>query len=301
MIRGSGRVVVVGINVLDMKSFVKRIPVVGETCLSTKFEEDFGGKGANQAYQASLLLKESGCPVSFVSKIGNDARGHTMVSHMQKAGVNMDHVSIMEDIYSGCSSLLVDEEGQNVIVVSAGANAYLDESDILKAKDVITDSSVILGQLEAPLEATVAAFELASAQDKKTLKILNTAPIPSKLSADFYRLLDLAHIICPNEIEAEQLTGHSDPTQAADTLLEECPNCDAVVVTLGKDGALLAKRNFKTKIAGVDGIVAKDTVGAGDSFMGALGASLALGDTLLEAVEKANRVAAFSVSNYGTQ
>jgi len=271
------------------------LPRPGETCLSHGTELDFGGKGANQAVQAARILRKD---VTFISKVGQDASGNEMVTALQKYHVDTQFVTLSTQAPTGTASIVVDPEGRNMIVVNRGANALLCKTDIVAASTVLSSAALVVCQLEAPLKASLAAFHLAG---DGALKILNTAPIPSTISDDVSNLLNLADILCPNEIEAEQLTGLKDEEEAALRLLEIHPNLKAVVVTLGPRGCILLETG-QTRCVRIeaDHVKAVDTVGAGDSFVGSFSAALALGYNLETSCKAACKAATYSVLDKGT-
>jgi ribokinase len=146
----------------------------------------------------------------------------------------------------------------------------------------------------------VAALEIASAAGVTTL--LN--PAPSTATPD--ALAGLADIVVPNEVEAQQLTGHScdgDGAIAVARQLARDVARRASVVTLGERGAVVAARTATGSIEVTwiepHPIVAVDTVGAGDAFCGALSAELATGRDLVDAVRTANAAGALAATAPG--
>jgi len=304
---GGPLVAVFGINVVDCKLQVPRLPSRGETILSTSTSEDFGGKGANQAVQASLLLGPGN--VSFISRVGADARGEATLDALVKAGVDCSFVSTDETLPTGFSSVIVDPKGQNTIVVAPGANSTISVNNVLAATEQLATAEVVLCQLEADMQISLEAFRLAELGG--SLKILNVAPVPP----DPYDpvLLELCHdadVLCMNELEAAQLLGWdvglvetNSGKDAVQALLEKFSGCNSIILTLGEKGVCLVTIDNPKNATYIPGIpcTALDTVGAGDSFVGALAVALCHGVSMQEACEAANEIAALSVQFPGTQ
>jgi ribokinase len=191
----------------------------------------------------------------------------------------------------------VDDEACNAILVVPGANFALAPEDIRRAAATIQSAAILLCQLEVPVETTREAFRVAKAAGVRT--ILNPAPA-APLPDELLRLTDLC---VPNETEIEHLTGVAATSwqqgeEAARFLMRRGPG--AVIVTLGDRGALLVDAQGALQVDGVP-VRAVDTSGAGDAFIGGLAVFLAEGAPLFEAIARANRVAALSVTRLGTQ
>ena len=151
------RVVVVGSANTDMVAFAPKLPAPGETVLGTRFEMASGGKGANQAVACARL----GAETWFVGRVGNDWFGDTLLRNLQGAGVNTEFVIHDAEAPSGVALIFVDAEGQNEIVVVAGANGRVRPSDVDAATDAFARANALLVQLEIPLETV--GYALATA------------------------------------------------------------------------------------------------------------------------------------------
>jgi ribokinase len=287
------RVCVVGSSNIDLIAKVPRLPKLGETLVGHSFHLGYGGKGANQAVMAAKL----GAQVVMVTKVGRDVFGEGTLANYRQQGVDATHVLFDDDRFSGVAPILVDDSGRNVIVVVPGANMGLTPDDARRARDAITAAAVLICQLEVPVETTLEAFQIAKAAGVRTM--LNPAPA-APLPDD---LLALADFCIPNETEAELLTGLpvaslDDARAAAQALLARGPQ--TVVITLGGRGALLADRESASHYAAVE-VSAVDSTGAGDAFVGSFAVFLAEGISLDHAIQRANAVAAMSVTKVGTQ
>jgi ribokinase len=288
------RVCVVGAANIDLISYVPRLPALGETLHGSSFRTGFGGKGANQAVMAAKL----GAAVTMITKVGQDDFGTSSLDNFRRYGIDVEHVSRTDRASTGVAPIFVDPDGNNAIVIVTGANDLLDADDIAAARPAMREAGVVICQLEIPVEVTAEALRVARAEGTRT--ILNPAPARADLPEELLRSSD---VLCPNQSEAALLTGLpvgtvDEAQAAAAALLTRGPG--AVLITLGADGCVVADADGVTQLPGV-AVDAKDTTGAGDAFVGALGCFLARGDGLREAATLANRIAALSVQRQGTQ
>ena len=278
---------------MDLIVKLRKLPVIGETVIGGTFKMSPGGKGANQAVAAAKLGAES----YFVGRIGADDFGKALMENFKRTGVNSEYVTVDRDAHTGVALIMVDQAGKNLIAVASGANSKCSVEDVDRAKDLIEKASVLLLQLEIPVEVVQHAALLAKQGRSKV--ILNPAParpLPKKL----FELID---VIVPNEVEAEVLTGIpvkdlSSAREAGEKLLGF--GTEAVVITLGERGALLVEKEGYDLVPGVS-VEAVDTTGAGDAFCGALAFALATGKSLKEAVFIANCAGALATTKIGAQ
>ncbi|MDP1676519.1 MAG: ribokinase [Bacteroidota bacterium] len=286
-------IVVIGSSNTDMILKMKEIPRPGETIIGGTFFTAQGGKGANQAVAAA----KCGGNVTFVAKIGNDMFGNNAILGYEECGIDVQHISRDTDVATGIALIFVDGKGENAIGVASGANARLLPPDIHRVREVISNASIVLMQLEIPLETIMAVAEIAH---KKNIRIiLNPAPsqhLPNEL-------LSKISILTPNETEVEQLTGVSisnvdDALRAGEILLKKGIEC--AIITLGSKGAIVVTKEFSEKISSFK-VNAIDTTAAGDTFNGALAVELANGNSIRDAIRFANAAAAISVTRIGAQ
>lgn len=290
----ANKIIVLGSSNTDMVIHTDRLPDPGETVLGGEFMMTAGGKGANQAVAASRL----GGTVSFISKIGDDYFGKKSISLYQKENINIDNVFIDNDRPSGIAQIIIDAKAENSIVVAPGANMALSKEDVDKSSELIKNASILLMQLEVPLETVNYAISIAKPSNTKV--ILNPAPACS-LPEDIYSDLFL---IIPNNTEAEILTGVEvtdwDSAKKAATILHN-KGADNVIITLGSAGALVGEKGAFTEVPIEVAVEAVDTTAAGDTFCGAVAVALTEGMDMKQAVRFANRAAGLSVSRKGAQ
>jgi ribokinase len=291
-VSAEARVCVVGASNIDLISYVPRLPRLGETLHGERFQMGYGGKGANQAVMAAKL----GARVVMVTKLGRDVFGEGTLANFREWGVDAEHVLFTEEAFSGVAPIAVAPDGSNSIIIVTGANDLLTGDEIERARPAIASASVVVCQLEIPVEISLAALRVAREEGVRT--IFNPAPARSELPEELYRLSD---VLCPNEPETELLVGRpigGDEEGAARELLAR--GAGAVILTLGERGCLVVDGGEARNVP-VEAVEAVDTTGAGDAFVGSLAYFLAHGRSLVEAAERANRIAAVSVMGRGTQ
>jgi len=286
-------ILVIGSSNTDMVIKAPHLPAPGETVLGGIFLMNPGGKGANQAVAASRL----GGTVTFICKIGNDIFGKQSVELFREEGIDTTYIVEDQQHPSGVALITVDDNAENCIVVASGANAHLTVRDITRTNNNIENASVILMQLEIPVETVEYVASVAAALGKNI--ILNPAPVCA-LSDE---LLQHLSIITPNETEASMLTGikvidESTAEEAARYL--HAKGIATVIITLGAKGALVLHENVCTHVHTTI-VKAVDTTAAGDVFNGALAVALAENKPMIGAVDFACKAAAISVTRLGAQ
>jgi ribokinase len=288
------QIVVVGACMIDLISYVPRFPQMGETLHGTEFRMGYGGKGANQAIMAAKL----GSKVVMVSKVGDESFGAGTLENFKKNGVSTNFVYKSKEEFSGVAPIFVTPKGENSIVIVSGSNNKLTAMEIEKASNEIKQSSYLICQLEIEVELSLIALRLAKKLGAST--ILNPAPARSSLPEEIYKLTD---IFCPNESEAELLTGKKINSM---TDIEEMAKqfvtagAKSVIITLGENGCYVLSNGVGKHIS-ANKVSVVDSTGAGDAFVGALAHFLDLGIDIFESAKRASAVATISVQGKGTQ
>ena len=282
-------IAVVGSCNLDFVVGVEAIPRVGETVLGGDLVQIPGGKGANQAVAAARL----GRRVAMVGRVGDDASGQVLRDALDADGVDTSDLLTTAGVPSGVALIAVQEDGDNAIVVSPGANGRVAADDVAVA--AVRDAAVVLCQAEIPIEAVVEAMRVAEGTT-----IWNPAPAPA--DGVPLELLDSVDIVIPNETELATLAGHDGPVDdlavVAD-LARRLP-CAAVVVTLGARGALVVAGDDAVHVP-APRVTPVDTTAAGDSFCAAIADQLVQGHDLVTAAAFAVRVGAATTLAPGAQ
>ena len=274
-------IVVVGSVNSDLVVRVEHHPAPGETVLGSGHETMSGGKGANQAVAAARL----GSDVVFVGRVGADEVGHTLASELVSERIDASHLLVDEGAPSGLAIITVDDAGENSIVVSPGANGSVSAADVDGASAVLMAATVILLQLEIPLEAVAAAVETSSG-----IVILNAAPAAALPDS----LVHSTDVLVVNRGELCALTGSDDPTSARTLPVP------VTVVTLGPDGAHIVRAETDEAVP-APAVSPVDTTGAGDTFCGVLAAGLDQGLSLETSVRRAVIAGSVAVSAIGAR
>lgn len=286
------RVAVVGSFIMDMVVRAPRRPARGETIVGSSFGMFPGGKGANQAVAAARL----GAKVNMIGRLGNDTLGSTFLSLMAEEGIDASRVVADDVLGTGVGNPVVEDTGENSIIIVPQANSKLSVDDIERASEAIRGADVLLLQLEVPMEASMAAARIAYGAGVRV--VLNPAPA-RKLPDSF---LSMTSVIVPNEIEFQWFTGAAPDdlmatAAASKSLMAKGPG--TVIVTLGSRGAYVVEAGNAIHVPAekVDNVV--DTTAAGDAFCGALAFGIASGATVVDAVRYANKAAAVVVTRLG--
>jgi ribokinase len=272
-------VVVVGSANVDQVLRVARIPGPGETVLSHGLTIARGGKGQNQAVAAA----RAGADVSFVAALGDDGFGALTRDGLIADGVHTAAVRTAA-LPTGTALIAVDDEGENTIIVEAGANALLSLEQDDRA--TITSARVLLLQLEIADQTVLDAAQ--TAHDAGVLVVLNAAPMRELPDA----LLAAVDVLIVNEHEAALLAAARPRHKLTDLV-------PVVVVTLGGAGAVLSRRGEAESRVAAPSVTVVDTTGAGDTFCGAFGAALAVGAELGAAVRFAVAAGSLAVETAG--
>ena len=284
-------VVIVGSVTADVTTFSQRLPARGETILGDQFTLMLGGKGANQAVAAG----RSGARTSFVGCVGDDLFHDLVVDGLSEAGVDLAHLRPVPGP-TGIAHIRVDASAQTDIVMVPLANASLNTDQIDEALAALAPTtSVLLTQLETPSALT--AHITGRGREHGMTVILDPAPAAT-LPVEVWANID---IVTPNETEATLISG-IEVTDAASAELAGRWFLDqgvgAAVVTLAGQGSCVVTADGASVIAPFP-VEAVDTTAAGDAYAGYLGAALANGLDLTEAVRLATAAGALTVTKQG--
>jgi ribokinase len=286
-------ITVIGSNMIDLTTYIDRMPVEGETIEAPRFEMGFGGKGANQAMAAARL----GSDVNFITMVGHDEFGKNQLENYQNNGIRTDGIGVGTQ-NSGVAPIFVDPTSDNRILIIKGANKELTPEVLDHKIDQIKGSKLIVLQQEIALETNYHAIELGQKYGVPVL--LNPAPANEHLNIDYVRR---TAFFTPNETELATLTGMPTDTldgikAAAHKLIDM--GVGNLIITLGRKGALWVDKEHEQIVPGMK-VKAVDTTGAGDSFIGSFAHYFTQGEDVATALEHANQYAAMTVTRRGTQ
>ena len=290
--RNRPQVTVLGSLNMDISVTVPRLPEPGATVLGSAARFTPGGKGANQAVAAARL----GAAVRMAGCVGDDDFGRRLLAALRDEGINADGVRVTADAPTGLAMISVDTAGENIITVAPGANHEVGDEQVAAAAGR-GDILVICAEIPPPaIRAALAQAALAT----PPRCILNLAPAPPDAAGIVAAGVDWLVV---NETEAAAVLGRpvsglAEAGQAAADLITV--GARHAVVTAGAHGAALAGPEATATI-GAFRVAAVDTVGAGDTFVGALAVALAAGIPAAEAVRAAAAAAATAATRPGAQ
>jgi ribokinase len=287
-----GKILVVGSSNTDLIATVKNFPTAGETIVGKSFLQVMGGKGANQAVAALKL----GGDVKFITCLGKDANGQNTLQYFIETGLDVSSALQVEGVPSGTAIILVDEKGENCIVITPGANNELSPDYIHQIENDIAACDMVVLQMEIPYETVKTVCELAHKQHKKVM--LNVAPA-RQLDTGLIQMID---ILVVNETEAETISGEKITAIGEGAIIDKLLELGAktVVLTLGQQGCIL-KNGKEFHSVPAFRVKALDSTAAGDTFCGALAAELGRGHTWEETLKFATAASAICVTRMGAQ
>lgn len=285
----SARIVVIGSLNLDLVYEVESLPAPGETVLGSRLRQFSGGKGGNQAHAAARTAAP-GTAVAMLACVGADAAGARLRADLAEAGVDTTPVREV-DVPSGTALIAVDRAGENTIVVIPGANREW-PPDPLGALQ-LEAADIVVCQLEIPVPVVRTVVERAARAGARV--ILNAAPADRAV----LEFLDQVDLLVVNEREMTALFG-GDAVDAQSIARVRSRLAGDLVVTLGSAGAIVATTANTVAVPAFT-VVAIDTVGAGDAFVGGLSAALAAGDPLVDAVRFGNAAGALTATIEGAR
>jgi ribokinase len=278
---------------MDLVVRSRRIPKAGETIAGSEFQLVPGGKGANQAIASSRF----GAATTMFGCVGKDAFAPVLIESLKSSSVSTEYLQTSREVSTGTATIIVEDDGENRIIVVAGANGRVLPDYIESVWDEISKSSIILLQHEIPLDTIFMIIDKAAAEGIPVY--LNPAPY----YPIYDEILKKINVIILNESEGSSLSGVQikdldTAVEAAERLLQK--GIGTVIVTLGQQGSVLVNQNerifqpaFKVK--------AVDTTAAGDTFVGVFAASMLDGKSSREALKFATAAAGLTVTRKGAQ
>ena len=286
------RVLVVSSANMDFVMKVGKMPEGGQTVIESRgYEYVPGGKGAN----AALALSKLGADSIFCTRLGNDSNGQRLKALYSENGIDTRFIISDRTAPTGLASIIVEESGQNRIIVYPGANSQLSTVDVEDAMTCLPDAVFV--QFEIPDDAVIAATEFAA---KKNIPVFVDAG-PARQGYPLDRLSKL-EVISPNESETLVLTGilPNNVTNClrAATVLMQRVETKYVVIKLGGRGAYIHDGKYSELVSAYEGEVV-DTTAAGDAFTAAMTLEYLRSGSISRAVKYANAVGTLVVGKMG--
>ena len=285
------KICIIGSIGYDLTTYMHNYPKPGETVFGKKFIQNPGGKGDNQAIASSRV----GGDVTFIGAVGDDNYGELLKKNLEDNKVKT-HLKIVPNMSSQIATILIDESGENRIVIVPGANMCVDKKQIDDNIDIIKSCDIILMQLEIPMETV--EYVVDKFYEMNKIIILNPAP-GAELSDN---IIKKCTYLTPNETEIGLITKMPYDTIdnikfAVKSLIDK--GAQNVIVTLGEKGAYLKNKTDDIIIPTMK-VKALDTTGAGDCFNGVFATYLSMGKSVIEAIKYANTASSISVTRPGT-
>ena len=285
-------ILVVGSINMDLVLRSSKIPVAGESFIGKDYCYIPGGKGANQAVAAALL----GASVSFAGKAGSDSNGMRLKKLLEERGISTEFLMVDQNSQTGLAVVMLEDNGQNRIVVFPGANMEIQKEDIQKAFEKSYDA--VLVQLEVPTEIVIETCRLAK---EKNIPVFVDAGPAQSFPLENIKGIEL---LSPNESETYAMCGINVDTkeraEEAAKILMQRSDARFVVIKMGKDGAMLYSKD-KMQFYPAIKVEVIDTTAAGDAFTAALTFEYIKHGDIERAIKFAIIVGAITVTRLGAQ
>jgi ribokinase len=270
------KITIVGSFAVGLTMRAPKLPIFGETMLGTDFDMGPGGKGSNQAVATARLGAQS----SLRAILGTDKLAGIATDLYAAEGVDTEFVTSQSARATGVGFIILNDKGENFIILDMGANELMDAKSVDMAEARIAESDVVMTVLEVPTEAARRAMELGRKHGART--ILNPAPARA-LPPEIFSSVDY---LTPNESELRILLGlpADDPRSSRELAAElRRQGVRNVAVTLGRQGALILTDELDQMVPAIQ-VDVVDTTGAGDAFNSGFAVALAEGRGIVDAV-----------------
>lgn len=255
----------------------------GETLMSSSYQLHLGGKGANQ----SVAAAKAGASIVHIGSVG---QGDKAPQTLQSLGVAISGISEHADEATGHALIQIDDQGENAIILHAGANRAQDMLWVTEQLREAGSQDWLLMQNETNL--IVESAELAKSKGMQVA--FNPAPMDRDLTL---QLLDKLDLLIVNQIEAQDLTGTADLDAAIAQMQQMAPDL-ALLITLGSAGACHCQATQRHQVNAFK-VDAVDTTAAGDTFIGYFLANVSTGKSVPAALRQASAAAAITVTRAG--
>lgn len=288
---GKPKITIVGSFAVGLTIRTTKMPLFGETLLGSDFDMGPGGKGSNQAIGVARL----GSTAYFAGIIGNDKLGDIAVDLYSKEKIDTEYMYRTDQMATGVGVIILNQEGDNGIILDMGANKLMDEEFVLGVEKQISQSDLVMSVLELPPAAAIQAMKIGKKHNVPT--ILNPAPA-TKLDDDVWQYIDY---LTPNETELRILMGlepdDETPTSTLAKQLQE-RGVGNLIITQGSKGALVLSKDLEEQIPSI-AVDVVDTTGAGDAFNAGLASAIVSGLGITDATRYAVCAGALACTKLG--
>jgi sugar/nucleoside kinase (ribokinase family) len=289
------RLVSLGNVIIDIVAEVPTLPDRGSDVLASGVALEVGG-----GFNLMAAAARQGLDVAY-----GGALGHGLFSDLARRELRAESIALLlpdapaEQRDNGFDVVLVEPDGERTFVTAVGAEAGVTSQRLDHVEIRPTDALLISGYGLLHDANRAAILDRLTRLPPETTVCYDPGPLghtlPDKVIDTVRRRVDWWSC---NEREASLATGCADPAAAAAELLARLRRGN-VVVRLGMSGCLVAQRG--SAVAHVPGVPVTivDTTGAGDAHLGAFIAGLAAGRDAEDAAQRANVVAAVTVTRRG--
>ncbi|MGM5631941.1 ribokinase [Apibacter raozihei] len=290
---GTNKILVIGSTNVDMVIKMKKLPLPGETVGNGKFEQSYGGKGANQA----LAAAKQNVNTEFITCLGNDSHAKKLEEYFRNNLLITNRILYSDKSPTGIALIYVSEDGENCIALAPGANEELTMENLSDWEQLFKNVELLVLQAEIPL-LTIENLIL-KAKEKNIKVLFNPAPV-CRINKHLLTCIDYLVV---NKGELEEISGEKVDSLNLKTITGELlkKGCKHVIVTLGKEGVFYHSDYTELSVKAFP-VEAVDTTGAGDTFCGVLAACIAEKETITTDILKyCCAASAISVTRMGAQ
>lgn len=290
------KTLIIGSTVVDVIIGVNKIPKTGEDANTTSHQMTLGGC----AFNASEILRLMNSPYKLCSPVGQGAYGEFVIAGLKKRGISP--FVKLQDVENGCCYCLVEENGERTFLSNHGAE-YLFEEHWMNNVDVSTVDSVYICGLELEEKTGKNIVSWLEKNPNLTIYFACSSRITHIEKTLIQRILKLKPVLHLNEMEsfllAEYLGLEASTLENIAIELHKRTQND-VIITIGSQGCLcVSELSDDPILVPATSVEVVDTIGAGDSHIGAVIGFRKQGFSLFESVEKANKVSAKVVQTKG--
>lgn len=284
-----------GILVADLLGRpIDALPPRGRLGLVPEMTLHIGGCAAN----AGMDLARLGVSTCVLGKVGSDGLGDFIVQTLAKSGLDTQGVVRDPDVSTSASMVLVGSDGERTFLHHLGGNAKYRADDV--RWDIVEQSRILLvaGALVMPaIDGEPMASVLRRAREiGKTTALDVVWDATGRWMATLAPCLPHCDYFLPSMSEAEQLTGYTDPLEAAKALRDR--GVGVVVLKLGAEGSFVLSAEGQLRVPAFP-VQPVDGTGAGDAYVAGFLCGLIHGWDLERTARFASAVGSLCVTAIG--